>query len=59
MRPVRRAVPAVVETNIVDGLREGDKWAKLRSFADLHPPGRIGQPQEIAEGGGVLGRFYS
>ena len=41
--------PGVIETDIMEGVVEGDGRAVLRSFADQHPIGRIGQPREVAE----------
>lgn len=41
--------PGVIETDIMEGVIEGDGRAMLRSFAGLHPIGRIGQPSEVAE----------
>lgn len=41
--------PGVIETDIMEGVIEGDGRAMLRSFADQHPIGRIGQPEEVAE----------
>ncbi|PWC40941.1 SDR family oxidoreductase [Azospirillum sp. TSO35-2] len=41
--------PGVIETDIMEGVVEGDGRAMLRSFGDQHPIGRIGQPQEVAE----------
>ncbi|WP_102958975.1 SDR family NAD(P)-dependent oxidoreductase [Mangrovicella endophytica] len=42
-------LPGVIETDIMEGVVEGDGRAMLRSFGDQHPIGRIGQPEEIAE----------
>ena len=39
----------VIDTDIMDGVVDGDGRAMLRSFGHLHPLGRIGQPEEIAE----------
>jgi NAD(P)-dependent dehydrogenase (short-subunit alcohol dehydrogenase family) len=41
--------PGVIETDIMEGVVEGDGRAMLRSFGDAHPIGRIGQPEEVAE----------
>jgi NAD(P)-dependent dehydrogenase (short-subunit alcohol dehydrogenase family) len=41
--------PGVIETDIMDGVIEGDGRAMLRSFGEAHPIGRIGQPEEVAE----------
>lgn len=41
--------PGVIETDIMEGVVEGDGRAMLRSFGDQHPIGRIGQPEEVAE----------
>lgn len=41
--------PGVIETDIMEGVVEGDGRAMLRSFGDQHPIGRIGQPCEVAE----------
>jgi len=41
--------PGVIETDIMEGVIEGDGRAMLRSFGSQHPIGRIGQPQEVAE----------
>jgi len=41
--------PGVIETDIMEGVIEGDGRAMLRSFGGLHPIGRIGQPGEVAE----------
>lgn len=41
--------PGVIETDIMEGVVEGDGRAMLRSFGEAHPIGRIGQPQEVAE----------
>ncbi|WP_068085524.1 SDR family NAD(P)-dependent oxidoreductase [Novosphingobium rosa] len=41
--------PGVIETDIMEGVIEGDGRAMLRSFGEQHPIGRIGQPQEVAE----------
>jgi hypothetical protein len=41
--------PGVIETDIMEGIVDGDGRAMLRSFGDQHPIGRIGQPQEVAE----------
>ncbi|MFT4055244.1 MAG: SDR family oxidoreductase [Novosphingobium sp.] len=41
--------PGVIETDIMEGVIEGDGRAMLRSFGDAHPIGRIGQPEEVAE----------
>ena len=41
--------PGVIETDIMEGVVEGDGRAMLRSFGSLHPIGRIGQPSEVAE----------
>lgn len=40
--------PGVVETRILDGI-VADSRATLASYGHLHPLGRVGQPQEIAE----------
>lgn len=42
-------LPGVIETDIMEGVIEGDGRAMLRSFGDQHPIGRIGQPEEVAE----------
>lgn len=41
--------PGVIETDIMEGVVEGDGRAMLRSFGEQHPIGRIGQPEEVAE----------
>lgn len=41
--------PGVIETDIMEGVIEGDGRAMLRSFGEQHPIGRIGQPEEVAE----------
>ncbi len=41
--------PGVIETDIMEGVVEGDGRAMLRSFGEKHPIGRIGQPEEVAE----------
>lgn len=41
--------PGVIETDIMEGVVEGDGRAMLRTFGDQHPIGRIGQPEEVAE----------
>jgi NAD(P)-dependent dehydrogenase (short-subunit alcohol dehydrogenase family) len=41
--------PGVIETDIMEGVVEGDGRAMLRSFGGAHPIGRIGQPREVAE----------
>lgn len=41
--------PGVIETDIMEGVVEGDGRAMLRSFGEQHPLGRIGQPEEVAE----------
>lgn len=41
--------PGVIETDIMEGVVEGDGRAMLRSFGAAHPIGRIGQPEEVAE----------
>jgi NAD(P)-dependent dehydrogenase (short-subunit alcohol dehydrogenase family) len=41
--------PGVIETDIMEGVIEGDGRAMLRSFGERHPIGRIGQPREVAE----------
>jgi NAD(P)-dependent dehydrogenase (short-subunit alcohol dehydrogenase family) len=41
--------PGVIETDIMEGVIEGDGRAMLRSFGEKHPIGRIGQPEEVAE----------
>lgn len=41
--------PGVIETDIMEGVVEGDGRAMLRSFGARHPIGRIGQPEEVAE----------
>jgi NAD(P)-dependent dehydrogenase (short-subunit alcohol dehydrogenase family) len=41
--------PGVIETDIMEGVIEGDGRAMLRSFGERHPNGRIGQPREVAE----------
>jgi NAD(P)-dependent dehydrogenase (short-subunit alcohol dehydrogenase family) len=46
--------PGVIETDIMEGVVEGDGRAMLRSFGEQHPLGRIGQPQEVAEAIGFL-----
>jgi len=40
--------PGVVETDILDGI-VSDSRATLASYASVHPIGRVGQPQDIAE----------
>lgn len=42
-------LPGVIETDIMEGVVEGDGRAMLRGFAGQHPIGRIGQPEEVAE----------
>ena len=46
---VNAVAPGVIDTDIMEGVVEGDGRAMLRSFADQHPLGRIGQPLEVAE----------
>ena len=41
--------PGVIETDITEGVVEGDGRAMLRSFGVQNPIGRIGQPEEVAE----------
>lgn len=41
--------PGVIETDIMEGVVEGDGRAMLRRFGEKHPIGRIGQPEEVAE----------
>lgn len=41
--------PGVIDTDIMDGVVEGDGRAMLRSYGDRHPLGRIGRPEEVAE----------
>jgi len=41
--------PGVIETDIMEGVVEGDGRAMLRSFGEQPPLGRIGQPEEVAE----------
>jgi NAD(P)-dependent dehydrogenase (short-subunit alcohol dehydrogenase family) len=41
--------PGVIETDIMEGVIEGDGRAMLRSFGGQHPIGRIGQPEDVAE----------
>ncbi|ATY13119.1 short-chain dehydrogenase [Amycolatopsis sp. AA4] len=45
--------PGVVETDLLDSFR-ADSRAYLRSFGDVHPLGRVAQPEEIAEVIGFL-----
>lgn len=42
-------LPGVIDTDIMEGVVEGDGRAMLRGIGDQHPIGRIGQPEEIAE----------
>jgi NAD(P)-dependent dehydrogenase (short-subunit alcohol dehydrogenase family) len=42
-------LPGVIDTDIMEGVVEGDGRAMLASFGDAHPIGRIGQPEEVAE----------
>lgn len=46
---VNAVAPGVIETDIMEGVVEGDGRAMLRSFGHMHPIGRIGQPREVAE----------
>lgn len=41
--------PGVIDTDIMDGVVEGDGRAILRSYGKRHPLGRIGHPGEVAE----------
>ncbi|WP_406634352.1 SDR family NAD(P)-dependent oxidoreductase [Amycolatopsis sp. WGS_07] len=45
--------PGVIETDLLDTFR-ADSRAYLRSFGDVHPLGRVAQPEEIAEVIGFL-----
>jgi NAD(P)-dependent dehydrogenase (short-subunit alcohol dehydrogenase family) len=42
-------LPGVIDTDIMEGVVEGDGRAMLAGFGDAHPIGRIGQPEEVAE----------
>lgn len=41
--------PCRIETDIMEGVVEGDGRAMLPSFATQHRVGRIGQPHEVTE----------
>ncbi|WP_029592782.1 SDR family NAD(P)-dependent oxidoreductase [Franconibacter pulveris] len=45
---VNAVAPGVVETDMLSGIVE-DSRATLASYGHAHPPGRVAQPQEIAE----------